>query len=91
MKPTQVHGIYLAKEHHLQGGGGVDWLVKDQDAWDWLYGYWASDEFRVVSKWNRVNRQSKPSVHRYGTDRHICKTHRLVRKTHNFNSHLLRN
>jgi hypothetical protein len=29
MKPTQVHGIYLTKDQHLQGG---DWLVKDLEA-----------------------------------------------------------
>jgi hypothetical protein len=33
MKSTQVHGIYLTKEQHLSGGG-VDWLVKYQEAWD---------------------------------------------------------
>jgi hypothetical protein len=52
MKPTQVHRIYLTKEQHLQGG---DWLVKDQEAWDWLCGYWASDEFRVMSEQNQMN------------------------------------
>jgi hypothetical protein len=30
MKPTEVHEIYLTKEKHLHGG--VDWLVKDQEA-----------------------------------------------------------
>jgi hypothetical protein len=30
MKPTQVKGIYLTKDHHLQGL--VDWLVKDLEA-----------------------------------------------------------
>jgi hypothetical protein len=48
-------------------------LVKDQETWDWLYGYWMSDEFRVMSEPNRVNRQSKPSVHHYGTDEHVRK------------------
>jgi hypothetical protein len=51
MKPTQVHGIYLTKKQHLHGGG-VDWLVKDSDAWDWLCSYWASDEFRVMLELN---------------------------------------
>jgi hypothetical protein len=77
MKPTQVHGIYLTKEQHLQG---VDWLVKDPEAWDWLYGYWASNEFRVVSEQNRLNRQSRPLVHRYGADGHVCKMLRMVRR-----------
>jgi hypothetical protein len=31
-------------------------LVKDQEAWDWLYGNWASNEFRAISEWNRENR-----------------------------------
>jgi hypothetical protein len=53
MKPTQVHRIYLIKEQHLHG---VDWFVKDLKAWDWLCGYWASDEFRAVSERNQENR-----------------------------------
>jgi hypothetical protein len=39
MKPTQVHGIYLTKDQDLLGGGGVDWLVKNSEAWDSLCGY----------------------------------------------------
>jgi hypothetical protein len=30
-------------------------------------------------------------VHHYGTDRHVRKMQRMVRKTHNFNSQLLHN
>jgi hypothetical protein len=86
MKPSQVHGIYLTKEQHLQGG--VDWLVKDPEVWDWLCDYWAPDNFRAVPE---CNRQSKPSVHRYGADEHVHKMQRMVRKTHNFNTQLLRN
>jgi hypothetical protein len=41
MKTTQVHGIYLTKDQHLQGT--VDWLVKDLKALDWLWGWWMSD------------------------------------------------
>jgi hypothetical protein len=37
IKPTHVKGIYLTKDQHLQGS--VDWLVKDPEAWDWLYGW----------------------------------------------------
>jgi hypothetical protein len=66
-------------------------LVKDQEAWDWLYGYWASDEFRAMLEQNRVNRHSKLSVHCYDADGHVRKAERMVRKTHNFNSQLLRN
>jgi hypothetical protein len=83
MKPTKVHVIYLTKEQHLQG---VDWLVKDQEACDWLCDYWASDEFRAMSEQNRLNRQRKPSVHRYDVDEHVHKMQRMVRNTHNFNS-----
>jgi hypothetical protein len=86
MKPTQVHGIYLTKKQHFQGH--VNWLVKDLEAWDWLCGYWVSDEFRAMSEQNRM---SKDSVNRYGVDRHICKTQRMLRKTYNFNSQLLHN
>jgi hypothetical protein len=52
----------------------VNWLVKDLEAWDWLYGWWASDQFRVVSERNRQNWLRKESVHRYGVDGHVCKT-----------------
>jgi hypothetical protein len=82
MKPTQVHGNYLTKEQHLQGH--VDWLVKDLEAWYWLSKYWESDQFRAMSERNRQNQMSKDLVHHYGMDEH-------VRKTHNFNSQLLRN
>jgi hypothetical protein len=50
MKPTQVHGIYLTKDQHLQRS--VDWLVKDPEAWNWLCGYWESDQFRAMSEQN---------------------------------------
>jgi hypothetical protein len=53
----------------------ADWLVKDLEAWDWLCGWWTSKEFRVISEWNRLR---KSSVHRYGVDRHIRETHRMV-------------
>jgi hypothetical protein len=89
LKPIQVHGIYLTKEQHLQGD--VDWLVKDLEAWDWLCGYWASDQFRAMSERKQQNQMSKESVHHYRADRHVCKMQRMVRKTHNFNSQLLRN
>jgi hypothetical protein len=48
MKPTQVHGIYLTKYQHLLRT--VNWLVKNPDAWDWWCGWWASEDFRVISK-----------------------------------------
>jgi hypothetical protein len=48
MKPTQMKEIYLTKDQHLQGI--VDCLVKDLEAWDWLCGWWASEDFRVISK-----------------------------------------
>jgi hypothetical protein len=32
---------------------GVNWLIKDPEAWDWLCGYWASDHFRVMSEQNQ--------------------------------------
>jgi hypothetical protein len=72
IKPAQVHEIYLTQDHHLQGT--VDWLVKDLKALDWLYGWWASHQFRTVSEQNRQNRLSKESVHHYGAYGHIHKT-----------------
>ncbi len=66
-------------------------MVKDQEAWDWLRGYWPSDEFRAVSEQNLLNQQSKPLVHHYSVNGHVCKTQRMVRKTHSFNSQLLCN
>jgi hypothetical protein len=89
MKPTQVHGINLTKEQHLQGN--VDWLVKDSEAWDWLSDWWASDQFRAMLERNQQNQMSKELMHRYGTDGHVRKTQRMVRKTHNFNYQLLCN
>jgi hypothetical protein len=71
LKPSQVHGIYLTNEHNIQGE--VDWLVKSPEAWKWLCSYWVSNEFRAVSERNRVNQQSKPSVHCYGADGHVRK------------------
>jgi hypothetical protein len=61
-------------------------LLKDLEAWDWLCSYWASDEFKAVSERNMVNQWSKPSMHRYGAEGHVCKMQMMVRKTHHFNS-----
>jgi hypothetical protein len=72
MKPTQVHGIYLIKDQHLQGM--IDWLVKDPEVWDRLCGWWASDQFRAVSKRNWQNQMRKESVHYYSTNGHVRKT-----------------
>jgi hypothetical protein len=55
-------------------------LVKDPKAWDWLCGYWASDEFRAMPERNRLNWQSKPSVHRYDAYGHVCKTQRIEKR-----------
>jgi hypothetical protein len=46
----------------------VDWFVKDPDAWDLMCGWWVSEDFRAVS---RLNRLSKSSVHLYDTDGHV--------------------
>jgi hypothetical protein len=43
-------------------------LVKDLEAWDWLYGWWVSNQFRVVLEQNRL---SKESVHSYGMDKYV--------------------
>jgi hypothetical protein len=66
----------------------VEWACFLFSPSDWLCGYWAFDKFSVVSE---RNRQSKLSMHCYGTDRHVRKMQRMVRKTHNFNSQLLLN
>jgi hypothetical protein len=71
MKPTQAHRVYPTKDQHLQGM--VNLLVKDQEAWEWLCHWLVSKDFRVISEWNRQNRLSKPSVHRYGGNRHVHK------------------
>jgi hypothetical protein len=67
-----VHDIYLTKEQQLQGK--VDWLVKDPEAWVAMCEWWMSEEFKAISVRNWQNRQSKPSVHHYGVDGHVCKT-----------------
>jgi hypothetical protein len=61
-----VHDIYLTKEQQLQGK--VAWLFKDPNAWDAMCEWWTSLELRAISEQNRLNRQSKPSVHHYGVD-----------------------
>jgi hypothetical protein len=50
MKTTQVKGIYLTKDQHLQGS--IDWLVKDPEAWEWLGVWWAFNQFKAVSEQN---------------------------------------
>ena len=76
MKNKIAQDIHLTKEEYLKGS--VDWLVKDGEAWDWLCGYWASDEFKAISDRNRQNRRSKPGLHRYGADGHVRKSQRMV-------------
>jgi hypothetical protein len=71
-----VHDIYLTKEQHLLGM--VNWLVKDPEAWDLLCDWWASEDFRSISKRNLQNQLSKSLVHRYDTDGHVCKTQKMV-------------
>jgi hypothetical protein len=63
IKPNQMQNIYLTKEQHLQGK--VAWLVKDLEAWDAMYEWWSSSEFKAISEQNRLNQQRKPSVHHY--------------------------
>jgi hypothetical protein len=50
IKPNQVHDIYQTKEQQLQGK--VDWLVKDPEAWDTMYEWWTSMEFKAISERN---------------------------------------
>jgi hypothetical protein len=50
IKPNQVHDIYRTKEQQLQGK--VDWLVKDPEAWDAMYEWWTSVEFKAISERN---------------------------------------
>jgi hypothetical protein len=76
IKPNEAHDIYLTKEQQLQGK--VDWLVKDLKAWDAMYEWWMSMEFRAISERNWQNQQSRPSMHHYRADSHVCKTQRLV-------------
>jgi hypothetical protein len=71
-----LHDIYLTKEQQLQGK--VEWLIKDPKAWDAMCEWWPSVEFKALSEQNRHNRQSKASVHHYGTYGHVRKTHWLV-------------
>jgi hypothetical protein len=76
----------LSDQGAALSGGDVDWLVKDSKAWVWLCGWWASNQFRAMLERNRQNRMSRESVHCY-----VRKMQRMVIKTHNFNSQLLRN
>jgi hypothetical protein len=76
IKPHQAQNIYLTKEQQLQGK--VDSILKDPEAWDTMCEWWTFAEFRAISEQNRLNRRSKPSVHHYGADDHVCKTQRRV-------------
>jgi hypothetical protein len=76
IKPSKAHNTYLTKEQQLQGK--VNWLVKDPEVWDTMCEWCASVELRALSEQNQHNRWSKVSVHRYGADGHVRKTHRLV-------------
>jgi hypothetical protein len=48
IKPSQVHNFYLTKEQQPQRK--VDWLVKDPEGWYVICEWWASAEFRALSK-----------------------------------------
>jgi hypothetical protein len=75
MKTKDAQNLHMTEEY-LQGS--VDWLVKDPEVWDWIYGWWASPKFKVISNMNRQNRKSKSGMHRYRADGHVRKTHRMV-------------
>jgi hypothetical protein len=49
-------------------------MVKDPEAWDVMCEWWMSKEFKAISVQNQLNRQSKPSVHHYRADGHVCMT-----------------
>jgi hypothetical protein len=76
MKPKHAQPLHLTKDQYLQGT--VDLLVKDPEAWDWMCGWWASDEFRDILDRNQANRLSKPGLHRYDVDRHVRNIQRMV-------------
>jgi hypothetical protein len=56
----------------------VDWLTAHPEAWVKLCEYWASDEYKVILDRNRLNRKSKPGLHRFGADGFIGKSQRMV-------------
>jgi hypothetical protein len=47
MNTKIVKDFHLTKEQYLLGK--VNWLVKDVEAWDSLWEWWASPEFRARS------------------------------------------
>jgi hypothetical protein len=66
MTNKQACEIHFTAEEHKQSE--VDWLTAHPEAWVKLCEYWALDEYKVISDRNRLNRKSKPGLHRFGAD-----------------------
>lgn len=76
MTNKQACEIHLTAEEYKQSE--VDWLTAHPEAWVKLCEYWASDEYKVISDRNRLNRKSKPGLHRFGADGFIGKSQRMI-------------
>jgi hypothetical protein len=76
VRQAKALNLCLQKEEYVQGT--VDWLVKDEKAWDSLCDHWASPAFVAKSERARQNWLSKQSVHHYGADGHVQKVQRMV-------------
>ena len=74
-KKKGANMIYLKEEEYLKTG--VDWLVKDIDAWRWLAKLWSSPEWIQKSEGKRTNRGQDPG-HKYGADGHFGLKRRMV-------------
>jgi hypothetical protein len=48
IKASHVHDIYRTKGQQLQGK--VDWLIRDQEAWDVMCEWWMFVEFEAISE-----------------------------------------
>jgi hypothetical protein len=64
MTNKQACEIHLIAKEYKQSE--VDWLTAHPKAWVKLYEYWASDEYKVISDRNRLNRKRKPGLHLLG-------------------------
>jgi hypothetical protein len=76
MTNKQACEIHLTAEEYKQSE--VDWLTARPEAWVMLCEYWALDEYKVILDRNRLNRKSKPDLHRFGADGFIGKSQRMV-------------
>ncbi|WVZ99378.1 hypothetical protein U9M48_044697 [Paspalum notatum var. saurae] len=80
MKRTpDVKQMHLTAEEFVQGG--VDWIMKDPEAWKWICERWASADFQKTSNRNRGNRVRNPGKQKFGADGFVGLEQRMEAQT----------